>query len=219
MGSVIQGIPRAEVEFLKERMHLDLFVEGGTYTGGSAIRMSKIFPRVITIEKSPEMYEIASRNIDIKGVRNIELRKGDTRTYLHEILSSHDNILFWLDAHWSGAKTYGEGDECPLIQELETIFSFSKNYVILIDDARLFLAPPPSPHDFREWPGIRDIVEVLPSGHELLVHDDVIYVVPDQAFNDFRSYLQKVVTRNWNNARVAEKKRKLPNLLSLFKGK
>jgi hypothetical protein len=75
---------------------------------------------------------------------------GDSREELGPIIEREDNILFWLDAHWSGGETYGESDQCPLIKELEVIFRYSKekNFAILIDDVRLFLAPPPSTYDF-----------------------------------------------------------------------
>ncbi len=79
-----------------------------------------------------------------------------------DILNQNDNILFGLYAHWSGGETYGEDDECPLLDELEIIFGYDKNYAILIDDARLFLAPPPHPHNIQAWPSLTDILRILP---------------------------------------------------------
>jgi hypothetical protein len=101
--------------------------------------------------------------------------KGDTRDYLELVLLNNDNILFWLDAHWSGGDTYGESDECPLIEGLRLIFSSRKNYAILIDDARLFLAPLPKPHKLENWATIKRIGGILPPEWELIVHDGVIY--------------------------------------------
>jgi len=79
--------------------------------------------------------------------------------------------LFWLDAHWSGGDTYGENDECPLMDELKIIFQYRKNYVILIDDARLFMAPPPKPHKIENWPSIKEIVNILPYEWDLIIYN------------------------------------------------
>ena len=103
--------------------------------------------------------------------------KGDTRDHLKQILTENDDILFWLDAHWSGGETYGEEDECPLLEELGLIFKCTeKKFIVLIDDARLFLAPPPLPHDFSKWPTIQDIIHLVPNNFELTILNDVIYI-------------------------------------------
>jgi len=148
MGIVNFGIPEQETRWLKEKMNLTTVVEGGTYQGGIAKKLSKEFQKVYTIEKSDVMYEEAKGNIG--GIPNITQLRGDTREHLPKIAKVNDNIIFWLDAHWSGGDTYGQQDECPLLQELNTIFnSEMRNYAILIDDARLFLAPPPLPHNIK----------------------------------------------------------------------
>lgn len=201
MGIVNPGTPDTHINFLKNEMNLDVFFEGGTYTGASAIRMSKIFERVITVEKSPIMHARAARNIGKAGVDNIVLLKGDTRDHLKKFLAQNDNILFWLDAHWSGGHTYGEGDECPLIQELKLIFSTKKNYLVLIDDARLFLSSPPRPHNYLEWPTMREVIAAIPADHEMIVYNDVIYLLPRSILNDFRGYLQDEVTQEWKSKR------------------
>ena len=192
MGLVNFGVPEKEVEFLKENMKLDILVEGGTYKGGTAKSMSKKFRKVYTIEKSDTMFEIARGNL--KDTKNVTMLKGDTREHLQSILENNDNILYWLDAHWSGGDTYGEEDECPLIEELEIIFQYSKNHVILIDDARLFLAPPPSPHKIENWPSLTDILQVLPMNWELLEFEDVIYLFPKKIGIEFKVFMQKNTT-------------------------
>ena len=107
-------------------------------------------------------------------------------------------MLFWLDAHWSGSQTYGEDDECPLLEELEIILSSNlKNFAILIDDARLFLAPPPLPHNLEIWPSITDICRAVPDNYDLIVRNDVIYIIPDHV--EMRAYTQKIITSDWSN--------------------
>jgi len=196
MGLVNFGVPEKEVEFLKKKMNLDVFVEGGAYKGNTAKNMSKVFNKVYTIEKSSVMHDIAKKNL--KEIDNVTLLKGDTRKHLNSIINVNNNILFWLDAHWSGGDTYGKGDECPLIEELKNIFSFDKNQVILIDDARCFLAPPPLPHDYKNWPSLGDILRVIPKSWELVVYEDVIYLFPEKISDKFKLVLQKKVTKKHN---------------------
>ena len=194
MGIVNFGIPEQETHWLSKSMKLTTVVEGGTYLGGTALSLSKEFQTVYTIEKSDVMFEKARNNIGEKT--NITLLRGDTRDHLQLLVSDIDNVLFWLDAHWSGGETYGEQDECPLLKELDIIFnSPMKNFAILIDDARLFLAPPPLPHLVENWPSIKQIAGIVPTSFDMLVHEDVIYIVPAEI--DTPKYLQGKTTSNW----------------------
>ncbi len=194
MGIINFGVPEKETEYLKKIMKLDVFVEGGTFRGGTAKNMSDKFRKVYTIEKSDVMFDIAKENL--KDISNITMLKGDTREHLREILDHNDNILFWLDAHWSGGDTYGEEDEYPLLEELEIIFDYSnKNQVILIDDARLFLSPPPYPHKFQNWQSMKDIFSILPDNWSFIEYEDVIYLYPLKIEDDFKGFMQDIITK------------------------
>jgi len=221
MGLVNFGVPEPEVEFLKNGMGLDCFVEGGTFTGGTAKSMSNKFKKVYTIEKSEIMYEKAKDNL--KDISNVTMLKGDTREHLKNIMENNDNILFWLDAHWSGGDTYGEEDECPLLEELKIIFEYDKNYVVLIDDARLFLAPPPAPHKIENWPSLTNILKTLPLDWELLELEDVIYLFPKTIDNEFKVFIQNITTERWKeygkNNQVSFMRGIKIALLGLLKGK
>ena len=191
MGLINFGIPESETLYLKNKLALTSAIEGGTYTGGTARFLAGHFDHVFTIEKSDVMFAKAEQNLS--GISNVQLLKGDTRQHLRELADQCDNCLFWLDSHWSGGDTYGRGDECPLIEELNILFSSRmQNFVVLIDDARLFLAPPPKPHDYTAWPGLREVVQVVPEDYDLIVYDDVIFITPKRL--EFSRYLQDVVT-------------------------
>lgn len=198
MGLINFGIPKKEVKFLKELLGLDVFIEGGTYLGGTAKAMSEQFRKVYTIEKSPVMHKKAKKALE--GNSNITMLKGDTREYLLDLAEQNDNILFWLDAHWSGGDTYGEDDECPLIEELKIIFSIKKNFVILIDDARCFLAPPQPPHKHKNWPSVSEIVDKIPKNWGLLIFEDVIYIFPEKVSDDFKLFIQTTMLNQTNKA-------------------
>lgn len=197
MGLINFGIPERETEYLKSALNLKVFAEGGTYRGGTAQKMSRKFSKVFTIEKSDAMYEQSKEKLS--SIENVTMLKGDTRDHLHNILNENDDILFWLDAHWSGGETYGQNDQCPLISELEIIFSYEKNQVILIDDARLFLAPPPSPHCINQWPSLLDIIKAIPAGRDVVVFEDVIFIYPLNIELEFKSFLQTIITDEWQS--------------------
>lgn len=195
MGDVGFGIPKENAKWLQNSMNLSVAVEGGTYNGGTSLLMSKFFEKVYTIEKSEKMYEIGEEKLG--HIKNVKRLFGDTRSHLPDIVGYNDNILFWLDAHWSGGMTYGEEDECPLLDELGAIFSADlTNFAIMIDDARLFLAPPPLPHNYLNWPTIKDICLTVPEGFDIIVFEDVIYVVPTRI--NFKSFIQNVATCAWS---------------------
>ncbi|MCB1531262.1 MAG: hypothetical protein KDJ35_00175 [Alphaproteobacteria bacterium] len=190
------GVPEKETDYLRQNLSLDIFVEGGTFRGETAKRMSGLFSHVYTIEKSDHMYAEAQKGL--QNYSNITQLKGDTREHLNEILEKHDNILFWLDAHWSGGNTYGEGDECPLLEELAIIFEHKKNYVILIDDARLFMAPPPLPHQAKDWPSVAQITRSIPDDWDVIIYEDVIYLLHKEQLG-FKAFLQETITADHNN--------------------
>ena len=141
------------------------------------------FPKVFTIEYSREIYlKTATR---LSGIGTIRALYGDSRAELQTIVPSLDSAaVFWLDSHWSGANTWGKGDECPLLQELAIIRQSRFENFIFIDDARMFLAPPPEPHDAEQWPSVQTVLAELGLvSHETytVIVDDVIISVPGRA--------------------------------------
>jgi len=100
---------------------------------------------------------------------------------------------FWLDSRWSGPGTAGDDAECPLPDEVRAIRALALDHVILIDDARYFLAPPPPPHDWRSWPSLDEALAFLevPRRCWAFVQDDVIFGVPPVARSVLATTLQR----------------------------
>jgi hypothetical protein len=179
MGIVTHGAPTDLVLLLRDQAHLETFVETGTYLGDTASWASRHFSRIVTIEQSPALYEAAG--IRFAGNAQVECMLGDSREGLARIVPTlSEPALFWLDAHWSGGITSGEGDQCPLLDEIAVIDSAGLHHIILIDDARMFLAPPPPPYDADTWPAIDQVCRVLTAREpaSVSVVDDVIIRVP-----------------------------------------
>jgi hypothetical protein len=164
---------------------LDVFIEGGTYYGSTALWASDHFDKVVTVELSPALHEIAKAKINRQ---NILFLQGDTREVFKSISPSLVcRAIFWLDSHWSGGETAGEDSECPLLDELSILLDHDCIQLMLIDDARLFLAPPPPPHKEDHWPNIASIVQAVYKKNAslfLFIVDDVIIVGQD-AFRPF----------------------------------
>jgi hypothetical protein len=113
-----------------------VFIETGTAYGVTIFEMENIFDNLYTIELKYEFYRDCKDKY--KGNKIIFLL-GDSSKLLPAILHSlRENIVFWLDAHWSAMNTAHGDKENPLLEELESINKVEGHIVIIIDDYRLF---------------------------------------------------------------------------------
>lgn len=182
MGISRMGPPEGFILQIKRVLGANCFIETGTFRGNTAKWASKHFDNVITIENSREIYKETTERLS--DIRNIDFRFGHTIEQLGVIVPTLDSAgIFWLDAHWCGGASYGEQDECPIIGEIQIINSSDYSHCILIDDARLFMEPPPKPHNINSWPDITALLEVLndKNGRYIIIRDDVIIVAPESA--------------------------------------
>lgn len=183
---------------LKNEYNLPIFVETGTFQGGTSVWASEHFQKVFTIEFAKHIYEATSTAYS--HVKNIEFLWGHTKEQLKLVVPQlKEPALFWLDAHWMGGGTAGENDECPLLEELQIINDSECEHFILIDDARLFLSPPPSPHRIEQWPGMNEIIATLSAGRSryTVIFEDAIISVPERAKVVVARYCQDVNTKGW----------------------
>jgi len=180
------------VLWLRDTFKVNVFVETGTNRAETAAWASANFERVFTIEAYGPLYQ---RALEAFGDRkNIQFLKGDSRTHIKSLLIRlTEPAIFWLDAHWCGEDTFGKTEECPVVGELELLNTSKVGHIVLIDDARLFLAPPPPPHEASYWPDIATICGLLSTPNTnryVVVHDDVIIGVPDVAKPRFMEFIR-----------------------------
>jgi len=199
MGLVQMGPPRELILQLAERYGLRDFIETGTYHGSTSVWAASHFDNVITIEYSQKIYE---ETVAKHGkIQNINFIFGDSRSVLKTIVPKLSRpAIFWLDSHWSGGKTYGKNNECPLIEEIRVINMPKCAHFLFIDDARLFTSPPPRPHRIEQWPSIDEVIESLKSGNHkyyIVIVEDVIIAVPECAKDPVASYCQEINTKAW----------------------
>lgn len=190
MGIVTNGVPAEIVLELARMANATVFVETGTCHGATARWAAEHFTAVYTVERSVELYTRHEKWLrELKGVTPL---LGDSREKLPAIVAGLGarTAVHWLDGHWSGGNTAGEGDECPLLAELACLAGRRQD-IILIDDARLFLSSPPRPYQCEQWPGIADIIDALGPAETrpcIQIIEDVIFAVPNSA--SMRSRLQ-----------------------------
>lgn len=184
------GVPEQLVQQLAAAGSADCFIETGTFHGGTTSWAAKHFGRVVTIEINPELSAKTASNLG--HPQNVEFLVGDSAELLPKIASKLERpAVFWLDGHYCGPGTGDTSCECPIIAELEAAAA-SPAPIILIDDARCFLGPPPPPHDPSQWINIdqifRFISKRLPQ-HTTTIQDDVIISVP--------SKLKSILDKDW----------------------
>lgn len=197
MGLKYAGVPKTLVEEFLNHFTVKYFVETGTYLGETAAWASQRFEKVFTIEKSFDLWNSNRKKFEHMG--NIDFLFGDSREQLHEITAQLESTtMFWLDAHWSGGNTYGKNDECALLDELRAINEMQQDKFILVDDARLFMFPPPHPYSPVYWPNISDVLELLDrSIYYTVIVDDVIVAIPVYAKQTMLELYQDYSTQSW----------------------
>lgn len=171
MGKVHPGLPPELARTARRAVGARTLVETGTFLGASTALAAEMFERVITIEKDPALHAAAREGN--RDLRNVEWVLGDSRDVLPRLDLSTPTV-FWLDGHWSGGDTAGEDDECPLLDELAVI---GPSHAILIDDACLFVEPPPPPHDPGAWPTLDQVIAAL-GERDVAIRDDVVVALP-----------------------------------------
>ena len=122
-----------------KKFDIKIFIETGTYKGGTVMSVKNIFNEIYSIELDQSLYKNASNKFS--KYQHIHIIQGDSSKVLPSILSKIDEpSLFWLDGHYSADIT-AKGDlNTPILKELELILNHHiKNHIILIDDARLFV--------------------------------------------------------------------------------
>ena len=163
MGTLATG-PLSQLAIaLAKQFGIRHFVETGTFRGQTTRWAAGCFERVTTLEMNEQFYLEACASLSPLG--NVEVMKGDSAETLQHVVSALDGpALFWLDAH-SGGGFFAAEDYCPLLRELQAINTSPTQHVILIDDARAFLAPPPPPFKPERWPNLSEIILTLNARH------------------------------------------------------
>jgi hypothetical protein len=190
------------IEVLR-KVPIECFIETGTYLGDTAFWASHHFKKVYSIEMAEELWNRVKEKYT--SLSNVEFILGDSRDKLEELnYKINCQAVYWLDAHWSAGVTAGKECECPLLGEIEVINQSKLEHLIMIDDARLFLFPPPLPHDPVAWPDIYTVLNTLYKRERyVVILNDIIFAMPVTIKPMMMSYFQEIATETWRNSQVA----------------
>jgi hypothetical protein len=158
---------------LKNKYGLKTLVETGTFLGDTLYSLYNDFNTLYSIELSEEFYAKAKHRFS--KYSKVRLIQGDSGKQLFKLVPSlNEPVLFWLDGHYSGGITAKGDKECPVYEELNAIFNSSKNHVIVIDDARLFVGE-------KDYPTINDLKRFVISkrpSYSFEIEGDSIRLLP-----------------------------------------
>ena len=227
MGAISFSIDKSLLLFFQQKLHISTFVETGTYQGDSLRVAADVFADCHSVELSESLYEEARRKFSSQA--NIKLYQGNSAGILaaaSEEMAGRP-VVFWLDAHWCvGENTAGQDSQSPLLDELRAIKKLHAQSVVLIDDARLYLCPPPEPHRAPDWPDFHDIVtclQALGGCHRLMILNDVIIFYPENIRADMAVFARQrgvdwlVLANDARRQARRPKRKKLLQRLGLFR--
>lgn len=149
---------------------IDTLVETGTFKGQMIEAQKNHFKKIFSIELDEAWHAKATEKF--KKDDNVELILGDSAKVLKNVFENRsNNIVFWLDGHYSGPGTALGEKQCPVLEELDRIFDNSQDHVILIDDARLF-------NGSNDYPTIEELKQFIASKskNEIEVKNDIIRI-------------------------------------------
>ncbi len=192
MGAIDFSVNEELLRFCAHQTAARRFVETGTFRGDSTAIGLKVFEECWSVELSPALFEAARQRFADEP--RLRLFQGESPAFLKSQAEAFRSspTVFWLDAHWCAADhTAGEDSQSPLLEELQALAPLHADGVVLIDDARLYLSPPPAPHRVGDWPSFQDLLESCRQAageHGLSVLNDVLVLYPKsrhQAFFDY----------------------------------
>jgi len=130
-----------------------VFVETGTYYGNTIFAVEPFFNTLHTIEIKQEFYDYVQSQYT---GNKIKFYNGDSSIIFNSILPSiEENTIFFLDGHWSAGNTGKGQKDCPLIEEVTSIYTyFKKSAILIIDDYRLFGKGPNKHNEVCNWEDI-----------------------------------------------------------------
>ena len=152
----------------------DTLVETGTFMGEMVEAQKKNFKEIISIEIGDDLFEKAKQRF--RQDKNIKLIHGDSGKMLPQAVKAIAGpAIFWLDGHYSNGITAMGDTECPIFEELDSIFNNNnQDHILLIDDARCFTGQ----NDYPTVEKLSEYVKRKKPSYDVQVKDDIIRCIP-----------------------------------------
>ena len=132
-------IKQLVIDDYQKKYGISILVETGTYLGDMVEAQKRAFDFVYSIELDDKLFRDAVKRF--RYDRNVIIKQGDSGSKIFELVKDiKKQTLFWLDGHYSGGVTAQGSKDCPILEEIDGIFSGKfNNHILLIDDARCFV--------------------------------------------------------------------------------
>ena len=183
MGAISFSLDAALARLMQRELGCDIFFESGGFEGDTIAVVKDLFDRVISVELAPAYVQGLRRRFS--HAKNVEIVEGDSAATLEKMSTGlrEARALYWLDAHWCDANSVDAAiHQCPLLRELRALGTLNEHTAVIIDDARLFLAPPLAPHEVSDWPTWSQISGLVQANagltHDVMVVNDCIVIFP-----------------------------------------
>jgi hypothetical protein len=178
MSDYLPHAERAEVirQYARE-YGIRHFIESGTNTGDTVAILLEEFDNIVTIEIDPELTEFArERFADHPKVNCVNADSGEFIADMVPYLT--EPVIYWLDGHFCGGSVRPEIDT-PIREELTAALHSPAGSVILIDDARLFGGMDGHTEEYKDYPAIDWIADLVYTCElAFSVEDDIMRIVP-----------------------------------------
>jgi len=158
-----------------EHLHkfsIDTFIETGIYEGSGICNAQARAKEIYSIELDEARYQNALKMF--APFSNIHVLQGDSADILPEIMPElTGRCLFWLDAHYGDNEALGE-PRTPILDELRCVLKYPHEFIILIDDARMYTGE-------GGWPALKTLETLILESRpdcNIEIKDDIIRVIP-----------------------------------------
>lgn len=191
-GTVACSIDSRLVEAVQSYLPLRVLVKTGAIDRDCLVAFHDHF-EVIHAVGSPLRYSQAE-SYQFPEFSNIHLHEAGSPSVLNQLSQKlrAKGVLYFLGAHrLVEVNVAGRTSQCPILKELEAIGSLNEETIVLIDDARILLSPPPEIYETAQWPNFHQIVDKLYTigpAHEIMVVNDAIAFFPSCARSAMESY-------------------------------
>lgn len=147
-------VKQKTIKEYQAKYNCGVLVETGTFMGEMVDAQKSTFKKVFSIELATDLFNKAVERF--KKDENVKIVQGDSGKVLPKVLSEiNEPAIFWLDGHYSAGPTAKGDKDCPIFEELDSIFNAKKlNHVILIDDARHFVGE-------GDYPSVEKLTEYV----------------------------------------------------------
>jgi hypothetical protein len=133
------------------------FVESGTFLGETTRYLGERYPKVISIEPEPKLFENARRLFERNA--NVEILNGTSETVFPNLIPQlRGDVSFWLDGHNSNGITYKASTDTPIACELQVIEENISNFgkiSVCIDDVRCFIS---QSKEYEDYPDVTYLI-------------------------------------------------------------